>query len=268
MLNVRKLLWGLLASASLFVSGIAAVHAIPVTQLGFALDSSGSVSSSNYTLQTQGLAQALSALPTDSTVEVSVIDFGSSVTTHINAVVIDSVATRDSVVATVAAMAKGGGTTNMSGAIGTLTNLLTSSGNFADPDSRAIINLSTDGAPNNTTNTTSAASSALSAGIDALTAEGVGSSNDAFLQSIVFNPQGGLGTGVILPEDSSPPNPLTADNAWVVPVSDFNAYATVISSKVEAIVPPTNGTVPVPSSIALMAIGLLTLGLRFRHRTA
>ena len=261
MIRILKLSRSALLGLALFAASTVTASAA-IIQLGFALDSSGSVSSSNYALQTAGLAAALAGIPTDSTVEVTVIDFGSSVTSHVTTVLVDSVATRDAIVNTVSSMAKGGGSTSMAAAITDLTAKLTGSANFAGNDS--IINISTDGAPNSSIATTTAALAALAAGIDALTSEAIGAgANTNFLASIVFNPQGGLGTGVVLPTDSNPPNPLTSAAAWVVPVSDFDAYAEVIGSKVSIITDDTTD-IPVPGTLLLLGLGLL--GLRVSRR--
>src|SRR4051812_5800515 len=53
-----KVLSGLAVAVSIAISGVSAARAA-TNDLGFALDASGSISSSSWTLETNGLAQAL-----------------------------------------------------------------------------------------------------------------------------------------------------------------------------------------------------------------
>ena len=76
---LRKLWTMLVALPLLFGSGAAFSMA---TQLGFALDGSGSVSFNNFVIQRDGLAQAFNAIPTDSTVQVTVVQFASTARVH------------------------------------------------------------------------------------------------------------------------------------------------------------------------------------------
>ena len=258
---MRNMLLGVFALAASSV----AVHAIPVTQLGFAMDESGSINASEYDIMRLGLAAALDNLPTDGSIEVTVVRFGTTTTNVVPTQVINSVAQRTAVATLVKNMPKASGGTNMSSAINALRVALTGSANFGVLGNSSIINISTDGAPNSQAATTAASQAALNAGIDALTAEAIGASASTtnYLRTIVFNPQGGLGTGVILPANSSPPNPLTAAHAWVVPVTNFQSYPGVIKNKVQAIT-----GVPEPITILLLGMGLVGLSVSGRKKAA
>ena len=70
--------------AALAVAGatlLPAASASAVVQLGFILDESGSIGSSNYTIIQNGLASAMSLIPTTGQYEVSVVSFSSGAST-------------------------------------------------------------------------------------------------------------------------------------------------------------------------------------------
>ena len=234
-----------LASASAFAAP---------TQLGFAIDGSGSINSTEFSTQRQGLANAFGALPTDSSVEITVVQFSSSQRLEVGPLLIDSVATRNSLVTQTNAIGQLGGGTDPELAIDRLTSEMTGSSNFGGD---SIINLSTDGGFSLSPALTSA-NAAKAAGIDALTGEGIGSgANLNNLQSLVYGPNTNPndGSGQILATDATPPNPLaTGVNPWVVPVSDFNAFGPVIQSKIQAVV-----DVPAPATLILTLAGIAGL---------
>jgi hypothetical protein len=248
--SLKKLALGALATSALLWGTV--TQAIP-TQIGIAIDGSGSINSTEFATQRNGLASAFAALPTDSSVEITVVQFSSGAVTEISPVVIDSVATRDALVASTNAITQIGGGTVPGTAIDLLTSLMTSSANFGGD---SIINLSTDGGfylPD----AKASAEAAKAAGIDALTAEAIGSGADTGnLLQMVYNPSSnpGDGSAVLLATDASPPNPLTSP-AWVVPVSNFAAFGPVLDAKIQAIVQPK--PVPEPNVLYLLGIGLL-----------
>jgi hypothetical protein len=129
---------------------------------------------------------------------------------------------------------------------------------------RSIINIATDGLPNVPAPTTQAQAAAISAatsaraqGIDALTAEVIGAatSDPGFMQDIVFSPLGGPcnNCGVILPDGSTPPNPMTS-NPWVLLVNNYDDFDRAINAKVQAIVNPV--AVPEPGALVLVGTAL------------
>lgn len=240
--------------AALFASSASALP----TQLGFAIDGSGSINGTEFATQRSGLANAFGALPTDSSVEITVVQFASGAQLEVAPLLIDSVATRNALVTAVQGIGQTGGGTVPETAIDLLTAQMTASANFGGD---SIINLSTDGGfflPPAVTSATNA----KAAGIDALTAEAIGSgASTSNLLDMVFNPFNAPGVNSqLLATDASPPNPLT-NPAWVVPVSSFAAFGPVVQAKIQAVT-----GIPTPGTLGLMVFGLIGAGLAMRGR--
>ncbi len=97
-----------------------------VIQLGFIMDSSGSIGSSNWNTIKGALANAVNTLvPTNGAYENSVVNFSNTTTTAVNHVLIDRVAARTSVANAINAMAFIGNPTNMAAAFSAMTLALT-----------------------------------------------------------------------------------------------------------------------------------------------
>ena len=258
-MNILKKSLAVFSLGLALILSSASALAIPVTQLGFILDASGSVSSSNYNLMRSGLNSALAGLPTDSSVEITVVTYatGSSV------VVAPTVLTAVSLMGIQSAITthiKTGGGTNTGGGIDTTVAAMIGSANFADPGTTSLINLMTDGVPNSQSAAETASANAATAGIDALSIEAIGSGVSSATalanQLLVTFPA----TATILAvNETNISNPL--GGSWVVPVSDFTALAAVLDAKVQASITPPGGTVPEPSTLALFAISLIGFGL-------
>lgn len=260
----KQIAAALLSGAALLL-GAGQAAAAPVTQLGFALDASGSVSTANYNLLRSGLSNAIGSLPTNGTVEITIVTYGTNVAT-VTAPTILTAASLPGVQAAILTHTKAGGGTNTAGAITSLASLMTGSTVFADPLTKSIINLATDGAPNSQAAAVTAAQAAFAAGIDALSIEAIGSgvnSGTALnnMAAIAFP-----GPVTILPVNSTDiPNPL--GGSWVVPVSNFDALEPILLAKVQAsITPVTPIGVPEPASIALLGITVLALAAASRRR--
>lgn len=178
----------------LLVTWTLQVSAAPSVSVALVMDESGSISSSNFQLETNGFIEAVKRIPTDSSVEASIIAFASSTQVIRNKVLLDAAGSSDLQNA-LATNTQSGGGTNMSGAINTATSVLTGS---AAPT--RIICLATDGQPDSQSATIAAADAARSAGV-ILAPIGIGLSatRKAFLDAIAD------------PTHSPVPNPATFD---------------------------------------------------------
>jgi hypothetical protein len=149
------------------------------------------------------------------------------------------------------------GFTNTGIGIDAITAAMLGSSNYT-AGLNSIINIATDGQPTNVAAAIAAATASARAGIDALTAEGIGSVDFEPLRDIVFSPllPGGLpcdDCGVQLAAGAIPTNPMTS-LPWILPVNSFNEFPVAISNKVQAVI---GNTVPEPSALALVAVALL-----------
>lgn len=260
-----KLIRRLLATFATTAAVFAGAHAqAAVTQLGFALDASGSVAVADYNLLRSGLSAALAALPTDGTVEITIVSYSGSVSTVTTPTILTA-ASLPTIQGQIGSHAKSGGTTNTAAAITSLAGLMTGSAAFADPATRSIINLATDGDPDSQSAAVAAGAAARAAGIDALSIEAIG---DGVSSQAALNNMAAIafpGPATILPVNSvAIPNPI--GGSFVVPVSNFAALEQVLIAKVQAsIVPPPTG-VPEPGSLALVFASLAALATLSRRR--
>ena len=152
------------------------------TSVVFVLDESGSISAANFVLETQGFRNALSYLATDGSIQVSVLGFASSTEIIVEREVLTTSNYLD-IDAALENNPQAGGGTYMSGAINQASSILNNS--FA---SSRIICMATDGYPNSTNATVTAAESAKDSGI-ILIMIGIGldTSGKLFLDSIASN---------------------------------------------------------------------------------
>lgn len=248
-----------LAAASL------ASHAAPTTQLGFLIDASGSIGTTNFNTMRSGYAAALAALPTDGSIEVTVYTFASGTAQVVTPTVVTAV-TLPSIIASINAMTYTGGSTATAAGITAISNAMLASSQYSS-GLRSIINIATDGQPNDgssdpANNAITAATNARNGGIDALTAEAIGQFNSNFLLDLVFSPLTGPcdNCGVLLPDGSTPTSPMTS-TPWVLQVNSFDDFPTAINAKVQAIV----NDVPEPGALALSGLALLLVAVQRRR---
>lgn len=199
-------------------------------QICVALDGSGSIGSGAFNLQITGLAHAISdpaIAPQDGTVELGVVQFGmGDARVEVPATVIDSAATATAVAATIQSMGQVHGGTPMAIGIDLCTVQLTRSPHFSLAV-KQVINVSTDGHPNDSMATMAARDAAVAAGIDELDVEAVGSGAGInFLTTLVY-PQ----PAALIPPDAFSPG-------FVRIISSFADFEEAMREKLGAVIEP------------------------------
>lgn len=217
-----------------------------VIQLGFIMDSSGSIGSGNWNTMKSALSNAVNTLvPTNGAYEISVINFSNTVITEVNHVLIDSVAARTSVANAINAMTFIGSTTNLAGAFNAMGAAL---GGSTETIDYSYVNLATDGVPyggaNPVGNAITARNNLIAAGVDNISIEAIGGGVDpAFLQNDICYP----GPCTIAPTFSFP------GNGFYIPVADAAGYASAIDNKIQVV----TQQVPEPGMVLIVALGVV-----------
>ncbi len=231
---------------ALLMSSAAAQQSNDV-ELCLALDGSGSVSSGDFDLQLNGYASAIenpAIVPQNSTVTIYVVQFSSSAQTELGPVTIDSQATADSLAADIRAIGQISGSTDIASAIDACASELD-----YPAGTRSIIDISTDGQDGSDVET--ASDSAVSAGVDAINAIGVGSGVEVAQLNALVRPQ--------------PANALGDGPGFVLTVGDFEQFTPAIEEKIQAEITGGGGAVTVsvmsPAAIALLIMVMLGIGV-------
>lgn len=249
--KVGQLFAGLAVAASI---GMAAAPVKADTiQLGFILDSSGSIGSSNWNIIRQGLSDAIDLIPVDGTTqyEVSIVTFGNAVATPVANYLITDAASRDTLSNQVAALTfMNGSSTNYAIAFNAMTDALD---NTIANATASYVNFATDGAQNAGGTGVPERNALIAAGVDNISIEGIGGGVDANDLQTNFCYPG--------PCDTTVPYNFPAQGFYIG-VANAQGYADAIGSKVRIV----TGQVPEPQMIALLGIGLLGLTPLMRRR--
>lgn len=269
------------ALASVAVAGMCfSVPAWGITQLGLIVDGSGSISNSDFNTFIDGIAGAVGQIRTDSSVEVTIVQFSTGSVVEQAPLLIDSEATRNSLVNTILDIDQIIAGTNYESAFNTTFGQLQSSSSFGLADTLTHVNMLTDGVPliSDTPGTTAfegaelAANALVAAGVDTISFEGVG------LNSFALNTLLSLARpspGVLAPPF---PDPITS-NGFVTSVDTFEDVETALLAKLDAIgvvdpvdpvdpPDPSVGAIPEPVTATLGLMALSACAIATTRRSA
>jgi hypothetical protein len=212
--------------------------------LSLVMDVSGSIDSGEFNLQKQGYANAISDLiPTDGSVAISVIEFGRNNNLSIGWTVIDSVATRDSLVASILALNRSSINTGYTAIGDAITAADSSFSSLTGTWDYHIIDVTTDGSNNYGSNPLTAAQTAVNSGnTDVVNALGIGTSTA---------PTFAYGTN------------YDGSAAFAMLTPDFATFETALSEKFTKEVPVT---VPEPASLLFLGLSLAGLAALKRRQ--
>jgi hypothetical protein len=236
---------------------MALIAALPVAagalELCIAMDGSGSVSSSDFNLQKEGLAQAVedpAVIPPNGSVILSVVQFSGSGRVEVPPTVIDA-STVSSVAGAIRSIAQIGGGTDIADSI----LVCASSGLQYLTGERQVIDVSTDGG-SNAAAASAAADSAVSSGVDSINGMAIGSGAD--IATI---------EGFVRPQPAS--DPVAGAQGFVIVIDNFDEFAEAIALKISIELGGTGVPAPALGGLALLAtFGALTFAgaRRLRRR--
>jgi uncharacterized membrane protein/uncharacterized protein YegL len=195
-------------------------------QLCIAMDGSGSISAAEFQLMVGGLAAAMRdsmAVPPNATIEFSIIQFAGSTRTEIAPVVIVNEDAAEWVAQQIEQIEQINGGTPMQDAIDLCTDLLMNSPHTTHA-LRQVINMVTDGEPNNPGATITARNNAIAEGVDQINAEAIGVTEAAiaFLRDELVFPEPGYEAPPFIP----------GQGGFVIRADTFEEFVESIGQKV------------------------------------
>ncbi|MEM8775692.1 MAG: VWA domain-containing protein [Pseudomonadota bacterium] len=261
-MNLKKLLGATTAAAGLAL-GASAVSAATI-DLGFALDESGSVATSDFNLSKQGLANALNQIPTSgpNQYRISVIAFDSNARTIIAPTIVTA-GNLAGLQAQINGIVNSQGGTDIAEAVDLLTANFVGVGLGAE----TYLNVATDGG-SSANALALAAENSNNAGVDGLSFEAIGPANQSNLLRACYGGgansytdpgSGNTAAGCSLVND---PNnlPDATQEGFVLAVDNFMDFEGAIAAKVQSIVDDTGGggpnVVPLPAGMPLLLVGI------------
>jgi hypothetical protein len=257
LIMVLALLIGFIGSSTV----VLADDTVPVsTQMAFCLDGSGSIWPDEWAIMINGLDNAIgnpAYVPQDGSVELSIIQFstgygGPDARLELAPTIVTD-STIGGILTTINGITQMGRRTNLSAGITLSANTLVNSPNYS-PDIWQVINIVTDGEPNEPgagePEAQAAVDAAVASGIDEIDVETVGiSSTNAIITwlatSIVYPDGTEDGVGAIIPTDDYPvhPNP---DRGFVRICQQWEDLQAAIEAKLTVILQATTLTLEPP----------------------
>ncbi|MFO7538925.1 MAG: PKD domain-containing protein [Chloroflexota bacterium] len=220
-------------------------------QLCIAMDGSGSISAAEFQLMVGGLAAAMrdnTAVPRNATIEFSIVQFAGSTRTEIAPVVIVNEDAAEWVAQQIEQISQISGGTPMQDAVDLCTDLLMNSPHTSHA-LRQVINMVTDGEPNNVSATNIARNNAISAGVDQINAEAIGVTEAAvaFLRDELVYPEPGYEAPPFIP----------GQGGFVIRADSFEEFVESIGQKVNFAL-DTGYTIELDHHVPLTAVQLIT----------
>jgi subtilisin-like proprotein convertase family protein len=229
-----------LLALAILTASVRAAPAQASVQLCIAMDGSGSINADDFLIMKNGLAAAIrdpAVMPSDGSVEISVVQFSKGTfsfgaVVEVPATVITDAGVAHSVADQINAIVQGGASTPTHDGISLCTAVIMGSPEFAAA-ARQVINIPTDGRPDDPDLAKTARDAAVAAGIDEIDAEAIGSAVDPESTGFLF-----LRDELVYPQPGYQAPPFTR-GGFVISVATFDALPAAIAQKLQHVARPT-----------------------------
>ena len=250
-MRFNKVLAGLALAASVAATAPASAAII---QLGFIVDSSGSITTGGWNTIRTGLSNAIKDLipiTGPDQYEVTVVSFSNTAIVRVSPTLITDDATRTAVANTIAAMPFQNSTTNFQAAFSAMTTALTPTIGQA---AFSYVNFATDGVQNaGTTDGTPERNALIALGVDNISIEGIGSGVD----------QTDLTSNFCYPQPCDTTIPFNfPTQGFYLGIASTSDYESAIRTKILVV----TGQAPEPGTIALLGLALAGLAATRRRQ--